>query len=136
MADEIKGADVLSSLPRSRPERRSAKRDTAAKKTPAKSTRKPAAKKRAATTSKASAATTPKARAATTPKAKSRVQGTPRPSAATRRAREDTPKAQPAPPPGRDPLETALATAGELARIGLTVGTQIVREATRRLPKP
>jgi hypothetical protein len=29
-----------------------------------------------------------------------------------------------------------VQAAGELARIGLTIGTQIVREAARRVPKP
>jgi hypothetical protein len=66
------------------------------------------------------------------------VSGATRPSAATRRAREESVKPPPVAPasPNRDVVGTALEAAGELARIGLTVGTQIVREATRRIPRP
>src|SRR3954452_16343814 len=129
MSDGTEGRDVLSSLPHSRPQRRSAKRDAAAskpaRKPPSRSGRKPPSKPAAAT----------KPRTRTKPKPK--VGGTPRPSAATRRAREDhttrPPREQPA---ERDVVTTALEPAGELARIGITVGTQLVREATRRLPRP
>ena len=116
MSNGSEGKDVLSSLPRSRPERRSAKRD-GAKAKPA---------RRAAQ---------PKPQAA---KPKAKVAGATRPSAATRRAREESVKPPPVAPaaPDRDVVGTALEAAGELARIGLTVGTQIVREATRRIPRP
>jgi hypothetical protein len=112
MSNGSEGKDVLSSLPRSRPERRSAKRD-GAKAKPARRAAKP------------------KPQAA---KPKAKVAGATRPSAATRRAREPPPVAPAA--PDRDVVGTALEAAGELARIGLTVGTQIVREATRRIPRP
>jgi hypothetical protein len=119
MSNGTEGRDVLSSLPRSRPQRRSAKRGASASKPASKPPRKPPAK--------------PRTRA----KTKTQVGGTPRPSAATRRAREDRvtppPTAQPA---DRDIVTTAVEAAGELARIGITVGTQLVREATRRLPRP
>jgi hypothetical protein len=130
MANGSEGKDVLSSLPRSRPSRRSAKRDT----TKAKST----AAKPKATPAKPRAASKPKAapKAASKPK----VAGSPRPSNATRRARESTikpPTAKPVDQQGdRDVITTAVEAAGELARIGLTVGTQLVREATRRIPRP
>ena len=116
MSNGSEGKDVLSSLPRSRPERRSAKRD-GAKAKPARRAAKPKPQ-------------------ATKPKAK--VAGATRPSAATRRAREESVKPTPVAPaaPDRDVVGTALEAAGELARIGLTVGTQIVREATRRIPRP
>ena len=116
MSNGSEGKDVLSSLPRSRPERRSAKRD-GAKAKPARRAAKPKPQ-------------------ATKPKAK--VAGATRPSAATRRAREESVKPPPVAPaaPDRDVVGTALEAAGELARIGLTVGTQIVREATRRIPRP
>ena len=116
MSNGSEGKDVLSSLPRSRPERRSAKRDGAK----AKPTRR---------------AAKPKPQAA---KPKAKVAGATRPSAATRRAREESVKPPPVAPaaPDRDVVGTALEAAGELARIGLTVGTQIVREATRRIPRP
>jgi hypothetical protein len=110
---------VLSSLPRSRPQRRSAKRHATASK--------PASKPPVKAPSK------PRARA----KPKAKVGGAPRPSAATRRAREDRVSPPPTPQPAeRDLVTTAVEAAGELARIGITVGTQLVREATRRLPKP
>jgi hypothetical protein len=116
MSNGSEGKDVLSSLPRSRPERRSAKRD-GAKAKPARRAAKP------------------KPQAA---KPKAKVAGAARPSAATRRAREESVKPPPVAPaaPDRDVVGTALEAAGELARIGLTVGTQIVREATRRIPRP
>jgi hypothetical protein len=116
MSNGSEGKDVLSSLPRSRPERRSAKRD-GAKAKPARRAAKP------------------KPQAA---KPKAKVAGATRPSAATRRAREESVKPLPVAPaaPDRDVVGTALEAAGELARIGLTVGTQIVREATRRIPRP
>jgi hypothetical protein len=116
MSNGSEGKDVLSSLPRSRPERRSAKRD-GAKAKPARRAAKPKPQ-------------------ATKPKAK--VAGATRPSAATRRAREESVKPPPVAPaaPDRDVVGTALEAAGELARIALTVGTQIVREATRRIPRP
>ena len=84
---------------------------------------------------------TPKPAAASKPKAKPKVGHATRPSAATRRARAETaktpsPKAEQVAPADRDIVTTTVQAAGELARIGLTVGTQIVREATRRLPKP
>jgi hypothetical protein len=116
MSNGSEGKDVLSSLPRSRPERRSAKRD-GAKAKPARRAAKP------------------KPQPA---KPKAKVAGATRPSAATRRAREESVKPPPVAPaaPDRDVVGTALEAAGELARIGLTVGTQIVREATRRIPRP
>jgi hypothetical protein len=122
MSNGSEGKDVLSSLPRSRPERRSTKRD-------------------GARASKPKAKPTPKPAAASKPKAKPKVGHATRPSAATRRARAETaktpsPKAEQVAPANRDIVTTTVQAAGELARIGLTVGTQIVREATRRLPKP
>ena len=122
MSNGSEGKDVLSSLPRSRPERRSTKRD-------------------GARASKPKAKPTPKPAAASKPKAKPKVGHATRPSAATRRARAETaktpsPKAEQVAPADRDIVTTTVQAAGELARIGITVGTQIVREATRRLPKP
>jgi hypothetical protein len=133
MSNGSEGKDVLSSLPHSRPQRRSAKRDGA----------KPAAKARP----KPKATVAPRARpkqgaAKSAPKPK--VAGAPRPSAATRRARAESVKRPPAArptaaepaPESRDIVSASVQAAGELARIGITLGTQIVREATRRLPKP
>jgi hypothetical protein len=131
MPEGSEGKDVLSSLPRSRPTRRSAKRD-GGKNAPAKRAAKPKAQSPKPTAQRPK----PKTEAAQ-PKPKQRVSGATRPSAATRRAREESVKPPPRPaPPERDVVGTALEAAGELARIGLTVGTQIVREATRRIPRP
>jgi hypothetical protein len=127
MSNGSEGKDVLSSLPRSRPQRRSAKRD-GDKATPARRAVKPAQRAKP----KAQPPAPPK------PEPKPKVRGATRPSAATRRAREESVKPPPVAPaaPDRDVVGTALEAAGELARIGLTVGTQIVREATRRIPRP
>jgi hypothetical protein len=131
MPEGSEGKDVLSSLPRSRPTRRSAKRD-GGKNAPAKRAAKPKAQSPKPNAQRPK----PKTEAAQ-PKPKQRVSGATRPSAATRRAREESVKPPPRPaPPERDVVGTALEAAGELARIGLTVGTQIVREATRRIPRP
>jgi hypothetical protein len=135
MSNGSEGKDVLSSLPRSRPERRSAKRDGAKAKAPGRA--KPKAQGARATARRPTPdARRRKAQAALKPKPK--VSGATRPSAATRRAREESVKPPPVAPasPDRDVIGTALEAAGELARIGLTVGTQIVREATRRIPRP
>lgn len=134
MSNRSEGKDVLSSLPRSRPERRSAKRDGAKAKAPGRA--KPKAQGARATAQRPTPGARRKAQAALKPKPK--VSGATRPSAATRRAREESVKPPPVAPasPDRDVIGTALEAAGELARIGLTVGTQIVREATRRIPRP
>jgi len=131
MSNGSEGKDVLSSLPRSRPQRRSAKRDAGAK--PPARRAKPPAKPRAER---------PKPKAADAPpKGKPKVAGGARPSAATRRVREETRRPPGTPPPAAEPVRrdivsTSVQAAGELARIGLTVGAQIVREATRRIPRP
>jgi hypothetical protein len=46
------------------------------------------------------------------------------------------PPQPPARPKGTELVTTAVQAAGELAQIGLTVGGQIVKRATRRLPRP
>jgi hypothetical protein len=134
MPEGSEGKDVLSSLPRSRPTRRSAKRDGGkTKATKAKPTQRATPDARRPTPKAQAAKPKPQA----PPKPKQKVSGATRPSAATRRAREESVKPPPRPaPPERDVVGTALEAAGELARIGLTVGTQIVREATRRIPRP
>jgi hypothetical protein len=40
------------------------------------------------------------------------------------------------PPSGTELITTVVQAAGELARIGLTLGTQIVKRAASRLPLP
>jgi hypothetical protein len=139
MSNGSEGKDVLSSLPRSRPQRRSAKREGANAGRPKAAPGRPA-KPKAPVPSAGKPKPRPASRAEPRPQAKPKVSGATRPSAATRRAREETvkppPAAEPVAPADRDLIATTVQAAGELARIGLTVGTQIVREAARRLPKP
>jgi hypothetical protein len=147
--------EVLTSLPRTRPVRRSAKRAerprtaAAATKSKPKATstsaaaadgpkaRKPAAKPRAAAQPKTNA------RAATGPRSADGARAT---SQRTRPAsRQTVPPAGYASPPmpgedGRsasaDLLGTAVQAAGELAQIGFAVGRQALQSMLDRLPKP
>ncbi len=138
---------MLTSLPRSRPVRRSAKRaarpdpataDVMAK--PAAKARKPAAKPKIAV---AAAAATAKPKAAA------------RPPRRPRAVVDDGPRQAPPrkiPPAGyasptsnatagdqsaaADLIGTALQAAGELAQIGVALGRQTLRSMIDRLPKP
>ncbi len=59
-----------------------------------------------------------------------------RPSAATRAA-SSTPGQRPAQSPeGIELVGTAIQAAGELAQLGLTLGTKALRGAVARLPRP
>jgi hypothetical protein len=134
--------DVLTSLPRSRSTRRSAKRAGA----PADG---PAAPKPEQPTAPEAAAANPKpkapAKAAATTKAKRpAAKARPKPKAAA------APSSPPPPPAGwaaprtddRDTggpgelLGTAVQAVGELAQIGLAYGGQALKQALSRLPKP
>jgi hypothetical protein len=145
MAEERKGAngdgEVLSSLPRTRPHRRSTKRDGAAASGQA-------AKAKPATRPAARAPGKPKgARPAGSPKAaRPAAQAKPARSAAQAKA---APRRGPIVPPGSgrrppestgtsgsDVLGTAVQAAGELAQVGLTLGVQVLRRAISRLPRP
>ena len=121
--------DVLSSLPRTRPTRRSTKRDA------------PAAKPRAK--AKTAAKTAPKAKS--TARAKPRAQAKPRTRAKPKAAAGGPVKPPPAgwatpendsAPSGGELVTTAIRAAGELAEIGATYGLQAVRRALGRLPRP
>jgi hypothetical protein len=112
--DEPTG-EVLRSLPARRPQRRSARRDA---KRPVAA--RPAPKRRAASAQPGRAA---------------KPRGV-RPSAATDAA-ASTPGDPPAKAPeGAELVGTALQAAGELAQIGLTLGTKALRGAVRRIPRP
>jgi hypothetical protein len=133
--------EVLTSLPRSRPVRRSAKRgDRADANNGAAS-----APSRRASAAKPTTAKTPAK--ATTAKAK------PAATAGTRRTASEQPRAAPrrtVPPAGyaaptsrgddgtgtADLLSTTIQAAAELAQIGLTVGRQTLQSMIDRLPKP
>jgi hypothetical protein len=108
--DEQSG-EVLRSLPARRPQRRSARRDA---KRPAARAKAPARKPRGAS---------------------AKPRGV-RPSAATNAA-SSTPSSPPAKAPeGVELVGTALQAAGELAQIGLTLGTKALRGAVKRIPRP
>jgi hypothetical protein len=125
MAPDEPPPDVLSSLPRTRPQRRSAKRD-AAKAAP----RKPAtAKKAQPTTAKGKPA--PKAARARKP-AGTGASGRAAPMPAAGFAPPRDPDARPA-PSGVELVGTAIQAAGELAQIGLAVGGQALKSALGRL---
>jgi len=95
----------------------------------------PATKAKVPASKKPAAKPKPKPRAATTQPAAAK------PAAA---ARPTTPPPPPPPEPPRDGgrpsttevVTTAVQAAGELAQIGLTVGRQVLKRATDRLPRP
>lgn len=136
---------MLTSLPRTRPVRRSAKRgDRADVKTGAASTQ---SRRAAASKPKAAKATT--TAGATTAKAKRTASTEAKPESAERsRAapRRKVPPAGYAAPTSRgdegggagtaDLLSTTIQAAAELAQIGLTVGRQTLPSMIDRLPKP
>jgi hypothetical protein len=145
------GADdreVLGRLPRSRPHRRSTKRDPAkptAAKTPAgkadaaSPATAPAAGKAAGPRAKAPRAA--KARSAATPAPTTARAGGPRSrrpatSSPTASPRIAEPSKPPRPPTGADLLGTAVQAAGEIAQAGVTIGRQILKRAVSRLPRP
>jgi hypothetical protein len=124
MASNNGDRDVLGSLPNSRPQRRSAKRDRA----------------RAATKPKAAAPEAPAMAAA------SRTQTAKKAPAAKRTA---LPPPAPIPPagyatprraderPGRaDLVATAFQAVGELAQIGIAAGGRALKSVVDRVPKP
>ena len=126
MAPEEPTPDVLTSLPRTRPQRRSAKRD-AVRKPPAKKAAAKAAKK-AAPAKKAPAKprkAAPKATAAPRPK----VAAQQIPPAGYAAPRQDESGA----PSGVELVGTAIQAAGELAQIGAAVGKQALKGVLGRL---
>jgi hypothetical protein len=144
--------DVLSSLPRTRPQRRSARRDATGKPARAAAPRKPA-------TTKAKTAAKPRAGAAAKPKSVGAAKATgsakrkPAPRAKPKAASPPPPRtaapqgaAVPPPesgaarsvePPSRtDVLAGAAQAAGDLVQAGLAVGGELLRVALSRLPRP
>jgi hypothetical protein len=136
--------DVFGSLPNTRPQRRSAKRDRAgAKGKPAATPAQTAASKPKAG---AGAEAKPAPRASTKAKPAARARAKPKPAAqagsgpsaskippagyATPRADDD------GVPRGADLVTTAVQAAGELAQIGLAAGGRALKSALERLPRP
>ena len=115
--------EVLSSLPRTRPERRSAKRG-------ARSQPGAAAAPKAA---KPGAAPRPKAK----PTARSKSAPTVAPPPPVPRAGYAVPRtASPVSAGGAELVGTAIQALGELAGFGLSLGNRALRETLERIPKP
>lgn len=139
---------MLTSLPRSRPVRRSAKRGERAEAKPAGSagSRRPSTSKPRAP--KAATKAKPKPSAPAKPKAAPRTAPRAAPSSSERARtapRRKIPPAGYAAPTARaddassgttDLLSTTIQAAAELAQIGLTVGRQTLQSMIDRLPKP
>jgi hypothetical protein len=135
---------VLTSLPRSRPQRRSTKRAGAAQQPPAGDgpaasppAPKPRAKPRAArpkpaTEPRAAKAAKTAAQAPGAPKRTAR----PRPAATTAK-RTPEPEARPVEPPtSADIVQSAVRAANELAQVGVTIGREAIKGVLSRLPRP
>jgi hypothetical protein len=149
---------VMGNLPSTRPTRMARRRDgepvsgngeTEAKprtKTAAKTAKKPtratpkavgkpagkAAPKAKAATSKPKAGAT---KAASGSKPRAVRSGSPSLDAAKKKPRARRVPA-PEPPKGAELVTTAVQATGELAKIGLTLGSQAIKRAARKLPKP
>jgi hypothetical protein len=153
--------DVFGSLPNTRPQRRSVRRDRA------RARAKPAAGTRPAAQVKSAAGTKPAARAKPASRAKPAAQA--KPAAGAKPAAQAKPGARPKPaaqaqaeaaasraaaaaippagyatprdnddgvPHGVELVTTAVQAAGELAHIGLAAGGRAVKSALGRLPRP
>jgi hypothetical protein len=120
--------DVLSSLPRSRPQRPSARREqarAAAQPKVAAANAKPAAKRAPAKPK----STAPAAK--TTPKVPRHQSDVPPAGYATAKSADAG-----GPPSGAELISTAVQAAGELVQIGATLGSQALKSALSRLPRP
>jgi len=143
---------VMGNLPSTRPTRMARRRDgepvAKAEQAPAKARPKAAAKpaaKPARATPKAAGKPASKAKAAGRPKAAAAKSSAPKPrpvrsgSPSLDRAKQQRPPRRvpaPEPPKGAELVTTAVQATGELAKIGLTLGSQALKRAAKRLPKP
>lgn len=137
MAPDDEKPDVLTSLPRTRPQRRSAKRDAPKKAAPPAKARATPAK-----TAPAAGKAAPKPRATAKPgskpkakpqaKAKPRMKAVPPPIPPAGFAPPRDTQERPA-PSGVELVGTAIQAAGELAQIGAAVGKQALQSALGRL---
>jgi hypothetical protein len=119
--------DVFGSLPNTRPQRRSAKRDRGAPAAKPKAKAGPAKAKPAAATARAKPKPRAKAAKAGSAPSASKI---PPAGYATPRADDD------GVPRGVDLVTTAVQAAGELAHIGLAAGGRALKSALERLPRP
>jgi hypothetical protein len=153
MSDEDKAKpskSVMGNLPSTRPTRMARRRDgepvsgAAEAKAPA---RPKAAPKRAAKPTRATpkAVGKPGAKAKPKPKPAAKAGGGSKPRAvrsgspsldAAKKPRPPRKLPAPEPPKGAELVTTAVQATGELAKIGLTLGSQALKRAARRLPKP
>ena len=147
MSDEDKGKpakSVMGNLPSTRPTRMARRRDgdPVSGSAGAKPEPKPKAAPKRAPKPKAAAAKSsgakPKAATAKSSGAKPKAvrSGSPSLDAAKKQPRAASKPAAPEPPKGTELVTTAVQATGELAKIGLTLGSQALKRAARRLPKP
>ena len=129
MAPDDSDRDVLSSLPRTRPQRRSAKRDATRAKASTATKPKPKPKPKAASRPKTKAPTSIRAKQAR--RGDNRARRMPPSGFAPPRTTEEQ-----RPPSGTELIGTAIQAAAELAQIGLAVGGHALRGALDRIPKP
>ena len=131
--------EVLTSLPRTRPVRRSAKRaDRPATDAAARASAKPVAPRKPR-----AAKTTPEAAAAKPAKPAPKAERPVRPRVPPQRkvpaagyAAPDARGGEPSASAGAELISTTIQAAAELAQIGLTVGRQTLKSMLDRLPKP
>jgi hypothetical protein len=114
--------EVLGSLPSTRPQRRSTKRDQ-----PPRARARPAA-------SASKASPTPKRAARPRPKTAARSRPAPPPPPPVPPAGYATP--HPSRPSGTELVMTAMLAVGELVRVGFVAWEQALRSAVRHLPRP
>jgi hypothetical protein len=147
MSDEDKGKpakSVMGNLPSTRPTRMARRRDgdPVSGSAGAKPGPKPKAAPKRAPKPKAAAAKSsgakPKAATAKSSGAKPKAvrSGSPSLDAAKKQPRAASKPAAPEPPKGTELVTTAVQATGELAKIGLTLGSQALKRAARRIPKP
>ena len=129
---------VMGNLPSTRPTRMGRRRDGDPVSKPTRATPKavgkPATKATARPKAEGRAAAKPKAGAASQ-KPRAVRSGSPSLDAAKKKPRARRQPA-PMPPKGTELVTTAVQATGELAKIGLTLGSQALKRAARRLPKP
>ena len=83
------------------------------------------------------AATKPKAKAAKPAKVRPTKRVVPQAKPGPTRVPPPEPETRPSGPPrGTEIVTTAVQAAGELAQIGATVGSQLLKRAARRIPRP
>ena len=142
--------DVFGSLPNTRPQRRSARRDRAGAKAKPAAGAKPAARAKPAAQAKPAARAKPAGRAKPAARSKPAARANPaaqaQPAAEAAPSRASTAKIPPAGyatprgddgvPHGAQLVTTAVQAAGELAHIGLAAGGRALKSALGRLPRP